>query len=529
MQIEIKKFIEQKLDKSIVIEKPKDISLGHFATPIAFSLAKELRKNPMLIADDLAKLFVNDTDMFESVIAIKGFLNFKLSNTYLLKQIDASISLDTSYASATNSEKILLEYVSANPTGPLHIGHARGAVFGDALYRVGKHLGYDIHTEYYINDAGAQMDLLATSLYLAAKEFIFKQDVEYPESFYRGEYLIDIAKKCLDIYGNDVFENESKKEELALFAKDEVMKIITSDLKDLGVEFENFVSEKSLYPSWQQTKEVLQNNGSLYTKDDKIWIKSTQLGDDVDRVVVRDNGIPTYLAGDIIYHKDKYDRKFDKYINIWGADHHGYITRVKSAIKFLGNDPETLEVLLSQMVALLQGGKPYKMSKRAGTVILMSDIVNDIGSDALRFVFLTKKSDTHLEFDIDNLKNNDSSNPVFYINYAHARINQLFKKAGVEKDAINNENIDNVNQDALDLAFQSLLLGSILQEAFDKRDMQKITDYLHTLASMVHKFYTEHKIIGLDDEKSYLKVLNMVSLSIRTGLKVLGINAKEAM
>jgi arginyl-tRNA synthetase len=529
MQNEIKRFIEQKLEKSIVLEKPKDISLGHFATPIAFSLAKELRKNPMVIAEDLAKLFVDDNHIFESVVAIKGFLNFKLSNNYLLDKINDAIKLDTSYAKSSNKQKILLEYVSANPTGPLHIGHARGAVFGDALCRVGKHLGYDISTEYYVNDAGSQMGLLATSLYLSAKEHIFEESVEYPESFYRGDYLIDIAHKCIEIYGKDVFNDETQKEKLALFAKDEVMKLIVSDLKDLGVEFDSFVSEKSLYGGWESTKKVLQDNGSLYIKDEKLWIKSTQLGDDADRVVVRDNGIPTYLAGDIIYHKDKYDRAYDRYINIWGADHHGYITRVKSAIKFLGNDPETLEILLSQMVALLQGGKPYKMSKRAGTVILMSDIVKEIGSDALRFVFLTKKSDTHLEFDIDNLKNNDSLNPVFYINYAHARINQLFKKANLKPQDVEDANIDTINQDGLDLAFQSLLLGSILQDAFDKRDMQKITDYLHNLASMVHKFYNEHKIVGIENEKSYLKILNMSALSIRTALMVLGIKAKEIM
>jgi len=529
MQNEIKNFIEQKLDKSIVLEKPKDISLGHYATPVAFSMAKELRKNPMIIADELAQKFQEDTDKFESVTAVKGFINFKLSNDYLTSQINNAINNEENFAKSKNDEKILLEYVSANPTGPLHIGHARGAVFGDALARVGKHLGYDITTEYYVNDAGAQMGLLATSLYLAAKEFILKEEVEYPESFYRGEYLIDIAHKCIEKYGADVFNDESRKEELALFAKDEVMKIIISDLEDLGVTFDNFVSEKSLYDSWETTKKVLEDNDSLYTKDEKVWIRSTQLGDDVDRVVVRDNGIPTYLAGDIIYHKNKYDRKFDRYINIWGADHHGYITRVKSAIKFLGNNPDTLEVLLSQMVALLKGGKPYKMSKRAGTVILMSDIVQEIGADALRFVFLTKKSDTHLEFDIDLLKNNDSSNPVFYINYAHARINQLFKKANLTIDDIKDVDIKDVNQDAKDLSFQALLLGSILQEAFDKRDMQKVTDYLHGLSAMVHKFYNEHKIVGIDNEKSYLKVLAMAALSIRVGLRVLGITAKEQM
>jgi len=525
----VKKHIEDILEQQIVLEKPKDISLGHFATPVAFSLAKTLRKNPMMIADELAQKFEN-SEIFEKVSAVKGFVNFKLSNGFLTSQINNALELKEEFAaSEAKNEKILLEFVSANPTGPLHIGHARGAIFGDALLKVGRYLGYDITAEYYVNDAGAQMDLLALSLYLAGRENILNKDVEYPEKYYRGDYLIDIARLCEQKYGAEVFEDVSKEQELAQFAKDEVLALIKSDLSDLGVEFDTFISEKSLYDKWDETKSVLESTGSIYNKDGKDFIRSTDHGDDSDRVVVRENGVPTYLAGDIIYHKHKYDRNYDKYINIWGADHHGYIKRVKAAIEFLGNDSTKLEIILSQMVALLQGGQPYKMSKRAGTVILMSDIVEEIGADSLRFVFLTKKSDTHLEFDIDLLKNNDSSNPVFYINYAHARINQLFKKAELTVKDVKNATIEDINQDAKDLVYEALLLSTVLNEAFDKRDMQKITDYLHSLSAMVHKFYNEHKIIGLDNQNQYLKVLSMVALSIRTGLKVLGITAKEVM
>ncbi|MEA3315712.1 MAG: arginine--tRNA ligase [Campylobacterota bacterium] len=529
MQNIVKKHIERILEKDIVLEKPKDVSLGHFATPIAFSLAKELRKNPMMIASDIALQFENDT-MFQEVTAVKGFVNFKLSNDFLTKQINNALKSKEDFAKGENkNESILLEFVSANPTGPLHIGHARGAVFGDTLLKVGKYLGYDITAEYYVNDAGAQMGLLGLSTYLAGRETILKTPVEYPEKYYRGDYLFDIAKLCEQKFGSEIFEDASRDDELAQFAKDEVLALIKSDLLDLGIEFDTFVSEKSLYNNWDETKEVLESNGSIYNKDGKDFIKSTQYGDDSDRVVVRENGVPTYLAGDIIYHKNKYDRNYDRYINIWGADHHGYIKRINAAVEFLGNDSSKLEILLSQMVALLQGGQPYKMSKRAGTVILMSDIIEEIGADSLRFVFLTKKSDTHLEFDIDLLKNNDSSNPVFYINYAHARINQLFKKAELTIEDVKDESIDKINQDCKDLLYESLLLGTILNEAFDKRDMQKITDYLHSLSAMVHKFYSEHKIVGLEEQNQYLKVLSMASLSIRTGLKVLGIKAKEIM
>ena len=529
MQNIVKEYIQKKLDKEVVLEKPKDISLGHFATPVAFSMAKELRKNPMMIAEDLVKNFEN-SEMFEEVTAVKGFLNFKLSNNFLSSQINSALELQEDFSKGSKkNQSILLEFVSANPTGPLHIGHARGAVFGDALLRVGKYLGYDMTSEYYVNDAGAQMNLLGLSAYLAGRETILKVPVEYPEKYYRGDYLFDIAKLCEEKFGKEIFEDASRDDELALFAKDEVLALIKSDMMDLGIEFDNYISEKSLYTNWDETKSVLESTGSIYKKDGKDFIKSTDHGDDSDRVVVRENGIPTYLAGDIIYHKHKYDRGFDKYINIWGADHHGYIKRVKAAIEFLGNDSSKLEILLSQMVALLQGGQPYKMSKRAGTVILMSDIVNEIGADSLRFIFLTKKSDTHLEFDIDVLKNNDSSNPVFYINYAHARINQLFKKAQLDVNDVKDEPIDGVNQAAKDLVYESLLLGTVLNEAFDKRDMQKITDYLHSLSARIHKFYNEYKIVGIDEQNQYLKILSMAALSLRTGLSVLGIKAKEVM
>ena len=529
MQNIVKEFIEKKLEKSIVLEKPKDSSLGHFATPVAFSLAKELKKSPMILADELV-LKLENSELFEKIEAVKGFINFTLSKSFIEKLTNEALAKKDDFAKGeAKTEKILLEYVSANPTGPLHIGHARGAVFGDTLYKAGLYLGYDITTEYYINDAGAQMQLLGISVSLAARDFIFKEKVKYPESYYRGEYLIEIAEKIIEKYGKDIIYDESRFEEMAIFAKDIVMQIIIKDLGDLGINFQNFVSEKSLYSSWDKTKEVLEKNGSLYTKDEKVYLNSTKFGDDSDRVVVRENGIPTYLAGDIIYHKNKFDREFDKYINIWGADHHGYITRVKAAIEFLGNDSSKLEVILSQMVQLLKGGQPYKMSKRAGNVILMSDITSEIGSDALRFIFLTKKSDTHLEFDIDMLKNQDSSNPIFYINYAHARINQVFVKSNLSFEDIKDESFERLNSEALNLVYESLLLKSVLEDAFSKRDMQKITEYLYNLASSVHKFYNEHKIIGSNEERTYLKVLSMAKLSIKTGLKLLGIEAKEIM
>jgi len=262
----VKEYIESILETSVVLEKPKDITLGHYATPVAFSLAKELRKSPMIIADDLASKFDNSS-MFEKVESIKGFINFKLSKAFLESLVDDALLKNDDYSKEdTKNEKILLEYVSANPTGPLHIGHARGAIFGDALNRVGRHLGYDVVTEYYVNDAGAQMDLLGLSVSLAARDFIYEEDVEYPETYYRGDYLVDIAKVVIEKFGKDIIYDETKYKEIAFFGKDLVLDIIVKDLKDLGIEFDNFVSEKSLYSSWDKTKTVLEDNGSLYSK-----------------------------------------------------------------------------------------------------------------------------------------------------------------------------------------------------------------------------------------------------------------------
>jgi len=360
------------------------------------------------------------------------------------------------------TESILLEYVSANPTGPLHIGHARGAVIGDALARLGKHLGYKITTEYYVNDAGNQVDLLGLSLYLAGREHILGLVVEWPEEFYRGEYIVDLAHVAKEELGNAIFEDEANIKTLSVWGKDKMLELIKSNLADVGIEFEQFVSEKSLYDKWDESFVKLQKHDKTYTDGGKIWIRSTELGDEKDRVVVREDGRPTYLAGDIIYHDNKFQRGYDKYINIWGADHHGYISRVKAAINFLGYDEQKLEVILAQMVSLLKGGEPYKMSKRAGNFILMSDVVSEVGSDALRFVFLSKKSDTHLEFDVDVFKQEDSNNPIFYINYAHARINQIFAKAEKSISDVQNVKLENLSEEAQNLLFSALLLTEVL-------------------------------------------------------------------
>lgn len=527
MKQRVSSLLREKFGQDIILEKPKDRSFGHFATPIAFSMAKELRKSPMIIAQDLASSFDDDKSVFSSVESVKGYLNFRLSENFLNEYAVWALDNPTKFGKQEKNQKILLEFVSANPTGPLHIGHARGAVYGDTLYKLAKHLGYDITAEYYVNDAGNQIDLLGLSIQLFGRENILKEKVEYPESYYRGDYLESLANGAVEKFGKDILTDDSRQKELALWAKDGVMEIVTSSLADININFDTFVNESSLYSDWDRVMEKM--GDGIYKKDDKVWIASESKGDDNDRVVVREDGRPTYLAGDIVYHNQKFERGYDHYINIWGADHHGYIPRVNAAIEFLGYDSSKLETLLSQMVSLLKDGEPYKMSKRAGNVILMSDIVEEIGSDALRFIFASKKSDTALEFDLSEFKKQDSSNPIFYIQYAHARINTILNKSNFSKDEILKATLKNLDENADSLMFDALLLPEVIEDAFNSRQVQKLTDYLKSLAASLHKFYYDCRIIGSEDEAKLLKLFLLVALSLKTGLSLLGIEAIDHM
>lgn len=521
----IKKYIP---NQEIILQKPKNPEYGHFATPIAFSLAKELKKSPNIIAQELADKFEQE-DIFAKVEAINGFLNFKLDDKFLNEYSSWVIKNSENFGRDFKDTTILLEFVSANPTGPLHIGHARGAVIGDSLLRIARHLGYQITSEYYINDAGSQISMLGLSLYLAGKESILGEDVIYPEVYYRGEYIVDLAKEIANEYSNDIFKDESNIEQLSNIGKDKMLELIKSNLASTNIYFDNFVSEKSLYERWSEIEAKLNQNGALYLKDEKLWLKSSEYKDEKDRVVVRETKEPTYLAGDIIYHDDKFKRGFDRYINIWGADHHGYLARVKAAIKFLGYDETKLDVLFTQMVSLLKNGEPYKMSKRAGNFILMGDIVEEIGADALRFVFLSKRCDTHLEFDIDDLKKEDSSNPIYYINYANARINSIFEKANKSFLDVADIELTNLNESEKDLLFFALRLPKVLEDVFEARAVNRLTDYLYDLASMLHSFYNSNRVLESERELIYLKIFATISVSIKMGLSLIGIKAKERM
>lgn len=530
----IKSIISQVACCDAVLERPKNREFGHFATPVAFTLAKAKKLSPETIASDLCKQLEGHS-AFAKVAQVKGYINLTLADS-LLEQFASSALAKKhieSSASLGISESILLEYVSANPTGPLHIGHARGAVLGDSLQRLGSYLGHHISSEYYVNDAGAQIGKLGRSIYLAGRE-ILGDSVEYDDECYKGEYIIDIAKSAIARFGQEIMVKEQIPT-LSDFGKDLMLQEIKDNLAACGIHFDKYVSERELFTRWDSTLERLKAHQGVYEQDSKLWLASSKKGDEKDRVIVRDDGEPTYLAGDIIYHGDKFSRDFSRYINIWGADHHGYIARVKASIEYLGYDSSRLLVLLAQMVSLLKDGKPYKMSKRAGNFILMRDVLADIGSDALRFVFLSKKPDTHLEFDVATLSKQDSSNPVFYINYANARIHTLLKKSSLEPSAILQADLaQKVDSSkalvaARELVFEALLLPRVAQMAWEEKSLQKVCEYAKSLAGDFHAFYNAHKILESTLQAPLLKASMLVSLALTQALDLLGIEAKTQM
>lgn len=541
---------QEKINLIIALEHPKDKRHGHFATPLCFTLTKILRTNPKVLAQTLQDFFMQyDLDsnstkpfkkIFSSIEALNGYLNLTLTHGFLTYMLEVALQSPKDFAKGEcKNTKILLEYVSANPTGPLHIGHARGAIFGSVLQRIGKRLGYDIKGEYYVNDAGSQIDMLALSVYNSAAKILNLESLS--GEVYKGEYIDSVAQDAIKHFGESFFRTaDSQKtdilQKIGLYAKDMMLEVIKENLASLSIDFDYFVSEKELYTRFDDTMKTLEAHNALLHQDGAIWLQSTLKGDEKDRVLVRDNGMPTYMAGDIIYHKDKFDRDYNHYINIWGADHHGYIARIKASIDFLGFDSNNLEVLLAQMVSLLKDGQPYKMSKRAGNFILIQDVVNDIGADSLKFVFLSKSLDTHLEFDVQDLSKEDSSNPVFYINYANARIHTLLEKSSLSLEDINKTDLstlldsnDSLGQDSMQLILQSLGLFYVLNQSYEERALQKLCEYLKNLAKSFHTFYNAHRILQTEHEAGILKIFLLVSLSLTTGFNMLGIEIKTKM
>jgi arginyl-tRNA synthetase len=525
----------------IILLIPKNKSHGDLSTNIAMQLSRELKLKPL----DIANLLVSHLDvqgtMIEKVkIAGPGFINFWLSENWLYRVLNEIREQRGNYGKVNlgKGKRIQVEFVSVNPTGPLHVGHGKCAAVGDALSSILKAAGYEVEKEYYINDQGKQIDILGQSVQVRYNNFL-EEKSEFPADGYKGEYIFDIAKEVIDKF-QDKYKGRDDKETQEFFKVFTLKKILSGikkDLKDFGVEFDVWFSEKSLYEQnkLQETIELLRQRGFLYEEKGALWLKSTVFGDEKDRVVIRENNIPTYFASDIVYHQNKYQRGFDKVIDIWGADHHGYIKRMKAVIKALGYSEDFLDVLIVQFVTLIKDGKEVGMSTRGGEFIALRDLIREVGKDVARYFFLMRSYDSHTEFDLDVAKSQSMENPVYYIQYAYARICSIIKKA--EKEGITIDKNKEVNLRLLDKVEEIELIKKLssLKEVVRKSALtwkpHLLTTYLYDLASSFHKYYTVHRVITEDKEltKARLILIDCTRIVLFNTFKILGISAPESM
>lgn len=521
---------------TIVLEVPPQKEFGDFATNFAMQSAKVFHKNPRQIAEELVRR-IQGSWLDHAQIAGPGFLNFYLKGNVLYDAFQQILAAGESFGQLPpkDAPKIQVEYVSANPTGLLHVGHGRGAAAGSALVNLLRAAGYPVESEYYINDAGNQMDNLARSVNARYLELLGRE-VEFPEDGYHGQDIIDTAQRIIDKEG-DKYLNLDEAERLTIFkdlAYVEKLAALKEDLAAFNVTFDHWFSERTLHPdAVRAAVKILQDNGNIYEKEGALWLRSTAYGDDKDRVVIRDNGVPTYLAADIAYHHNKYERGFDRIVNIWGADHHGYVCRVKAAMQALGHDPEKLTVLLLQMVALFRGGELVKMSKRTGQSVSLNELMEEVGTDAARYFFLMRSLDSQLDFDLDLAKKKSNDNPVYYIQYAHARIHSIYRQA-------EETGLKLGSQPELSLLTDESEVGLIkkieeypeeVERAARDYAPQRIARYSYDLASAFHSFYNKCRIMGVEPKlaESRLALVTVTAHVIRHSLGILGVSAPEHM
>ena len=523
----------------VLLEVPPQKEFGDFATNIAMQSARIAHKSPRMIADVLLKHL--DAPWLEKAeVAGAGFINFFLKHDIIYDTLCHILEQGKQYGQAPlrAEDTVQVEYVSANPTGPLHVGHGRGAAYGSALVNLLRAAGYNVQSEYYINDAGNQMNNLAASVNARYLELLGKK-AEIPENGYHGADIIDTARAIIEQDG-DKYLQMDEKDRLEFFknrAYEEKLKALKRDLENFNVTYDKWFSERTLHPeAIKKACETLKGSGNMYEKDGALWLKSTEYGDDKDRVVIRDNGVPTYLAADIAYHKNKYERQFKKLINIWGADHHGYVARVKAAMAALGLDPNQLEILLLQMVSLFRNGELVKMSKRTGQAITLNELIEEVGTDAARYFFIMRSLDTQLDFDLDLAKSHSNENPVYYIQYANARIFSIYKQVAENGDVFDmtwkNTKWDKLKEEReLALIKKMAAYPEEIRKAAADRAPHRIAHFVYEMAGLFHAFYNNCHIIQTDKEleEARLALVTAVQITIANCLTVLGISAPETM
>jgi len=548
MKKDLIKILERSLNSlgildypQIEIEIPREEAFGDASTPLAMGLSRLLKKAPKKIAEDIINT-IEDKSLFKKIdIAGPGFINFTFTDEYLQSSLQNMLLSEKSFLREDigKGKRVLVEFVSANPTGPLHIGHAKGAAVGNSLCNLLQELGFIVEREYYINDAGRQIKMLGLSLY-ARYQQLLGIACEFPEDGYRGQY-IDEEASALHEFAGEKYKNvpfETCEKELTDWAYKRMLDLIKKDLALFAVrDFTSWISEKQMHEKGEVISAIddLRARGYIYEKDKAVWFRSTDFNDDKDRVIIKSDGQYTYFASDIAYHKDKLDRGFDIIIDIWGADHHGYVPRIESVMKAFGYDSSKFRVILVQMVNLLKHGEPFQMSKRAGNFVTLSEVVDLVGADNTKFIFLTRKSDSHLDFDIDVVTATSAENPVYYVQYAYARINSILNNADEKAIDINSLKDINLslltNKEELSLIKKLLTYLIVLESSAQAYEPHRITFYLQELAKMFHSYYHKHKVItnNLETTRARLALCLAIKTVMKDALGILGVTSPEKM
>jgi arginyl-tRNA synthetase len=523
----------------LLLEPPKQREFGDLATNVAMLWAKSAKKPPRVIADLILKNIEDPQGVLARMeSAGPGFLNFAFSPKFYFQELRRLAAGAGDDVDLGHGKKVQVEFASVNPTGPLHVGHGRVAVIGDVLARLHEATGFTVEREYYVNDAGNQMENLALSIDARYRE-LFGEQVEFPENGYPGDYVKDIAMEIKREHGEKYLQQD-REASLRFFREyggNVLLNTIRAQLRDFGIAFDAFFSEKAMRERSEVARAIgeLRNSGLLYSQDGAEWYRSTRFGDDKDRTVVKSDGELTYFASDIAYHRNKYARHYNKLINVWGADHHGYVPRLKAAMQGLGYDPNLLQVVLVQMVQLTRGGEPVRMGKRTGEFVTLEEVLEEVGKDAARFFFLMRKSDSHLDFDLNLAKQQSSENPVFYVQYAHARVASIFEqahKSGVElgdRATVPVERLELAEE--MELIRKMIQFNDILEESVRELEPHRMVFYLLDLAGEFHRYYNRQRVISddVDLTRARLLLLENIQKTVRRGLEILGVDAPLKM
>ena len=523
----------------LILEAPKQREFGDLATNVAMLWAKSAKKPPRLIAEMILKnLEDSESVLARAEIAGPGFLNFTFAPKFYFQQLREMAAGALGELDLGRGERVQVEFASVNPTGPLHVGHGRVAVIGDALARLHEATGYRVEREYYVNDAGNQMENLALSIEARYRE-LFGEAAPFPEGGYPGDYVKEVAAAIRQEHGDKFLhqEPESARVFFRQYGGEALLGAIRGQLRDFGIVFDSFFSEKAMRERGEveQAMQEMRGRGLLYSQDGAEWYRSTRFGDDKDRAVVKSDGELTYFASDIAYHRNKFARNYGKLINVWGADHHGYVPRLKAAIQGFGYDPEILRVVLVQMVQLSRGGEPVRMGKRTGEFVSLEEVIEEVGKDAARFFFLMRKSDSHLDFDLDLAKKQSSENPVFYVQYAHARVASIFEQARKTGVAIGESATVAVERlelaEEIELVRKMIQFNDVLEDSVRELEPHRLVFHLLDLAGEFHRYYNRQRIISEDLEltRARLLLVQNVQKTVRRGLEILGISAPTKM